>query len=199
MRLALTSLVVLVLPALAACGGSPPTPPSSLPARSTPVAAVTFPAAQEPHSGGTGGSTGGLEFVPWVDVEVSALGYFDYAQDGLRNDHKVVIYDSDKEAVTPIVIVNGASALDGIFRYESIAPVVLKAGETYVLAFLGDMNGDYGTNFPEGVVWAPEIRFVGWKEHDRSWDYPDGTWDFLDVSANFTFLPVSGASPTTSR
>jgi hypothetical protein len=190
------ALSLLAALALAACGGSPPTPPSSLPARSTPVAAVTFPADQEPHSGGTGGSTGGLEFVPWVDVEVSALGSYDHAQDGLRNDHKVVIYDSDKEAVTPTVVVSGASDLDGIFRYEPITPVVLKAGETYVLAFLGDMNGDYGTNFPEGVVWAPEIRFVRWKEHDRSWDYPDGTWHYLDVSANFKFLPVSTASPS---
>ena len=98
---------------LAACGGSPPIAPLSLPARSTPVAAVTFPADQEPHLGGTGGSTGGLEFVPWVDVEVSALGYYDHAQDGLRNDHKVVIYDSDKEAVTPIVVVNGAANWTG--------------------------------------------------------------------------------------
>ena len=42
------------------------------------------------------------------------------------------------------------------------------------------------------------MRFVGWKEHDRSWDYPDGAWHYLDVSGNFKFLPVSPASPTTS-
>ena len=64
------------------------------------------------------------------------------------------------------------------------------------MAFLGDMNGDYGTKFPKGVVWAPEIRFEGWKEHDRGWDYPDGTWNYLDVSANFKFLPTSPASPS---
>ena len=179
---------------LAACGSD--AAPTDLPTRATPVAAVTFPADQQPHEWEEpSGGTGGLQFVPWVDIEVSALGYYDHGQDGLRNDHKVVIYDSYKKAVTPTAIVGDASDLDGLFRYEPIEPVVLKAGRHYVLAFLSAMSGDPGTD-PEGVVWAPEIRFVRWQEHDDGWAYPAGTWAFMDLSGNFKFLPVSASSPT---
>ena len=194
---ALTLLLLGAGLALAACGGSDK-PPTDLPTRTTPVAAVTFPADQEPKSGGTGGSTGGLEFVPWVDIEVSALGYYDHGQDGLRNDHKVVIWDyHGVKTVTPTVIVTSASDLDGQFRYEPIAPVVLKAGTSYVVAFLGDMDGDPGTH-PKEVVWAPEIRYVGWHERDNSWGFPSTLWNYLDVSGNFKFLPVPAASPSSA-
>jgi len=189
-------LILLALLALAACGGSG-TAPTDLPTRTTPVAAFTFPADQKPQSGAGEGSTGGLEFVPWIDIEVSALGYYDHGQDGLRNDHKVVIWDyHGVKTVTPTVIVTSASVLEGQFRYEPIAPVVLKAGTQYVVAFL-NIDGDPGTH-PKEVVWAPEIRFVGWRERDGSWGFPSGTWDFLDVSGNFKFLPVSTASPSSS-
>lgn len=189
----LTLFVALAALSLAACGGSD-TAPTDLPTRTTPVVAVTFPADQEPESGGTGGSTGGLEFVPWVDIEVSALGYYDHGQDGLRNDHKVVIWDYfGAKTVTPTVVVTSASVLDGQFRYEPITPVVLKAGRSYVVAFLGDMDGDPGTH-PKEVVWAPELRFVGWRFREDSWGYPANTWDYLDVSGNFKFLPVPNAS-----
>lgn len=100
-----------------------------------------------------------------------------------------------RKTVTPTVIVNGESALDGLFRYESIAPIVLKAAENYTLAFHGDFV-DPGASFPKGVVWAPEIRFLRWRELDGRWGYPGGTWDHLDVAVNFKFLPVSAASPT---
>jgi hypothetical protein len=191
------ALAATALLALAACGpGGSSTSPTDLPMRTTPVAAATFPADQKPQSGGTGGSTGGLEFVPWVDIEVSALGYYGQGQDGLRNDHKVVIWDYDAvKTVTPTVIVTSASVLDGQFRYEPITPVVLKAGRSYVLAFLGDMEGDPGTD-PNGAVWAPELRFVGWRECERSWAFPGATEAYLDLSANLKFLPVSTASPS---
>ena len=52
-----------------------------------------LPADSKPQEGSVGDSKGGLEFVPWVDIEVSALGYYDHGQDGLCNDHKVIIYN----------------------------------------------------------------------------------------------------------
>ena len=76
--------------------------PSDLPTRTTPIAAVTLPADPKPQEGSAGDSTGGLELVPWVDIEVSALGYCDHGQDGLRNDHKVASWDYfGAKAVTP--------------------------------------------------------------------------------------------------
>ena len=188
------AMLVAVL-ALAACG-SGTTTPAELPTRTTPVAAVAFPDDQKPiQSVEPSGGTGGLQFVPSVDIEVSALGYYDHGRDGLRNDHKVVIYDSYRKAVTPTAIVGDSSDLGGLFRYEPIEPVVLKAGRHYVLAFLGAMSGDPGTD-PDGVVWAPEIGFVRWQEHDDGWAYPAGAWAFMDLSGNFKFLPVSAASPS---
>ena len=190
----LALLVLIATFGLAACGSD--TAPTDLPTRTTPVAAFTFPADQEPQSGGTGGNTGGLEFVPWVDIEVSALGCYDHGQDGLRNDHKLVIWDYfGAKTVTPTVIVTSASDLDGQFRYEPIAPVVLKAGTHYVVAVFSGTGDDPGTH-PKEVVWAPELRFVCWRERDGSWGFPSATWNFLDVSGNFKFLPVPAASPT---
>ena len=130
--LALTASAVAGALGLAACG-SGTTTPADLPTRTTPVAAVAFPADQKPvESKEPSGGTGGLQFVPWADIEVSALGYYDHGQDGLRNDHKVVIYDSYRKTVTPTV--SDASELDGLFRYRVAKPENhrLPAGEPSV-------------------------------------------------------------------
>jgi hypothetical protein len=102
------------------------------------VAAYSFP-PQEAISASApkayARSTDGLEFVPWTDIEVTALGYYDGGGDGLQSEHTVGIFEtSSEQLVSDNVIIDGESELEDGFRYEAITPVVLKGGRTYVLA-----------------------------------------------------------------
>ncbi len=122
-------------------------------------------------------STDGLEFVPWVDMEVSALGYCDAGGDGLLNSHTVGIFDTDtKELVTPTVVVDSESVLDGSYRYEPITPVVLKEGRSYMVA--GDSEPPFDPVAFDPVAgggsrnWAPEMRFVGHSESYGDFEFP---------------------------
>jgi hypothetical protein len=192
--------LALSLVLLAACGDSgSPTRPSTLPPRSTPVPAYSF----DPGSGTTAGfrkSTDGLEFVPWVDIEVSALGYCDAGEDGLLNSHTVGIFDTDtKELVTPTVVVDSASVLDGAYRYEPITPVVLKEGRSYMVA--GDSEPPFDPVAFDPVPgggsrnWAPEMRFVGHSESYGDFEFPGTRNRYLWMTPNFKFMPVPAASP----
>ena len=193
--------LLLLLPfALTACGGSnTPTRPSTLPPRSTPVPAYSF----NPGSGTTAGfkkSTDGLEFVPWVDMEVSALGYYDAGGDGLLNSHTVGIFDTEtKELITPTVVVDNESVLDGSYRYEPITPVVLKEGKSYIVGGHSEPPFDpvaLAVAGGESAIWAPEMRFVGHSESYGDFEFPGMRIRYLWMAPNFKFMPVSAASPS---
>ena len=93
-------LTLLLACAIAACGDSD-TAPTDLPTRTTPVAAYSFPAQEPFDTGEYCSETDGLEFVPWVDIEVTSLGYYDDGDDGLVQEHTVGIFEtSSKELVT---------------------------------------------------------------------------------------------------
>jgi len=147
---------------LAACGSD--AAPTDLPTRATPVAAYSFP-PQEPISASATRAyavgTFGLEFVPWTDIEVTDLGYYDDSGDGLQSEPTVGIFEkSSEQLVSDTVIIDGESELEDGFRYEAITPVVLKGGTTYVLA--GSMGAPYDVvvGDPEGMKSAPEVRFT---------------------------------------
>jgi hypothetical protein len=195
--------IIVALLALAACGGSggpTATRPSTLPPRSTPVPAYSF----DPGPGTTAGlkkSTDGLEFVPWVDIEVSALGFCDAGGDGLLNSHTVGIFDTDtKELVTPTVVVDSESSLDGSYRYESITPVVLKEGRSYMV--VGDNQPPFDPVAFDTVagggshIWEPELRFIGHSESYGDFEFPGWRNRYLWMTPNFKFMPVADSSPT---
>jgi hypothetical protein len=202
-RAALVAAALLALFAaltLAACGGSStPTRPSTLPPRSTPVPAYSF----DPGSGTTRGfkkSTDGLEFIPWVNIEVSALGYCDAGGDGLLNSHTVGIFDTEtKELVTPTVVVDNESVLDGSYRYEPITPVVLKEGKSYMVGGHSEPPFDpvaLSVAGGESAIWAPEMRFIGHRESYGNFEFPGTRVRYLWMAPNFKFMPVSAASPS---
>jgi hypothetical protein len=167
-----------------------------LPTRSTPVPAFSFP-PQEGTATGFITSTDGLEFVPWVDIEVSALGYYDDAGDGLLTAHRVAVFDSDtKKTVTPVVIVDSESPLDGSYRYEPITPVVLKEGKTYMVAGDSRPPFDKAVDKPDGLAWAPEIQFVQYHIREGGWGYPASHQGYVWTEPNFKFMPVSAVSPS---
>jgi hypothetical protein len=157
--LVMTLVVVAATLALAACGDEN-TAPTDLPTRTTPVAAYSFPPQETDADDQYVRCTDAVEFVPWVDIEVTALGYYDDGGDGLVNVHEVGIFaTSSKELVTLAVTIDQASSLEGGFRYETITPVVLKGGASYILA--GQTAPcDLVVEDPDDVVWAPEVRYV---------------------------------------
>jgi hypothetical protein len=171
-----------------------------LPTRSTPVPAYSFNSGP----GTTAGfrkSTDGLEFVPWVDIEVSALGFCDASGDGLLNSHTVGIFDADtEELITPTVVVDGESVLDGSYRYEPITPVVLKEGKSYMVG--GDSEPPFDPVALDPAtgggraIWAPEMRFVGHSESYGDFEFPGTRNRYLWMAPNFKFMPVPASSPT---
>jgi hypothetical protein len=131
----------------------------------------------------------GMDFTPLVDVEVSALAFFDGNGDGLRASHKVGIFDRDSKEQVLGALIAPDSTLEGTFRWESVEPVVLEAGKTYVV--VGECDKPYDEEVRGRGDWAPELKsgrfWWAW-----SWKCPEGAeygprW----VSSNFKFKPVS--------
>ncbi len=191
-----TSLSVTTLPSPATTGTSTTTHIWS--AGDSPVAAATFP----PQKGTTdiGEASFGWEFKPTVDIEVTDLGYFDDAGDGLLHPHPVGIFDVATEELLVEATVQPQSPLDGSYRYAKITPVVLKAGGSYRVACYAMPPFDPEVNFPQGLVWAPEIEYVDFiaEEGAKSLEYPELHEPYLWMTPNFKFRPVSAASTSTS-
>lgn len=81
----------------------------------------------------------GWQFSVPQAVTVSALGWFDWGQDGLARSHEVGIWDNATETlVTSLVVPQGTAAmLDGFFRWADLAgPVTLLPGAQYRIAGL---------------------------------------------------------------
>ena len=202
------AVLLLVLLALASCGGSDTvSAPSDLPTRTTPVAAYSFPSEQQPLGvEAYEVRAEGIEFVPWTDIEVTALGYYDDGGDGLQGEHTVGIFaKSSEDLVGDTVTIDGESKLEGGFRYEAITPVVLKGGTRYVLTSDNNPPFDVGVGDPDGLVWAPEVRYIDprWAHRGTAFAFPrqfvvSVSWHFRS-SANFLFRtpasPASSAAP----
>ena len=194
-------VIIVALLTLVACGGSG-TAPTDLPTRTTPIAAYALSSRESVGETDYDRETDGLEFVPWVDIEVTALGYYDEGGDGLVNEHTVGIFEkSNRQLVSDTVTVDGGSTLEGAFRYEEITPVVLKGGTSYVMA--GSTNAPYdlmagGTN----AAWAPELRYVTYCYVIGEFAFP---WRTKAIhlenvfTANFMFRTPAGLAPAATR
>ena len=77
----------------------------------------------------------GFIFATDTAIAVTGLGYYDYLGDGFATPHEVGIFDSGGNLLVSTSLVAGAvNPLEGGFRYQSIAPYALAAGESYILA-----------------------------------------------------------------
>jgi hypothetical protein len=195
------AFVVLVVAALAvaACGSD--SAPTDLPTRTTPVAAYSLSSQESLSEGKYDRETNGFEFVPWTDIEVTALGYYDEGGDGLVNEHTVGIFEkSNRQLVSDTVTVDGGSTLEGAFRYEEITPVVLKGGTSYVVA--GSTEAPYdpmaGGAGGTDAAWAPELRYVTYCYVIGEFAFP---WRTKAIhlenvfTANFMFRTPAGPAP----
>lgn len=85
----------------------------------------------------------GFQFSPTLDIDVSALGFFDYLGDGLGESHEIGIFDQTGTLLTSVVVPSGtAASLIGDFRYSSVNPLTLKAGQTYTMAAFLETQAD---------------------------------------------------------
>jgi len=77
----------------------------------------------------------GFQFTTTQSVDVTALGYWDYQDDGFATPHEVGIFDSEGNLVADAMLSAGtADPLVDQFRYAGINPVILGAGRTYTIA-----------------------------------------------------------------
>jgi hypothetical protein len=68
------------------------------------------------------------------NLQLTALGIFDQNQDGLEDSHVVALWTSGGALITEATVPSGTTgSLVGSYRYHSVTPVTLLAGQTYVL------------------------------------------------------------------
>jgi Domain of unknown function (DUF4082)/PEP-CTERM motif len=77
----------------------------------------------------------GFAFTTNSAFSVTHLGYFDHLGDGFLTDHEVGIFDTAGTLLVSTLLGSGTGdALSGHFRYKSISPFALAAGQNYVIA-----------------------------------------------------------------
>lgn len=85
----------------------------------------------------------GFSFTVNSDINVIALGFFDDSQDGLVESHDVGIWDSGGNLLASSTVASGtANPLTNQFRYVSIAPLLLSAGQSYAIGALFASGND---------------------------------------------------------
>ncbi|MEZ4459459.1 MAG: hypothetical protein R3E66_06965 [bacterium] len=110
--------------------------------------------APTPTTGSTEGFFLGFEFQPSADVTVHELGVLDFIGDVPANDPfdppipftglvsaPIALYDSN--GIIAETVVTASSTADGGYRWESITPVALTAGQTYAVMMLTGPNAAF--------------------------------------------------------
>jgi hypothetical protein len=100
----------------------------------------------------------GWEFALSSPVTVTSLGFYDYDDDGLMNDHDVSIWDSSANVVVSASVTNSGLS-DAGYVWESVTPVTLSAG-TYRIgaAIYGD---DYYYSGASSVITETPVTYFG--------------------------------------
>jgi len=101
----------------------------------------------------------GDTFTPTANITVTALGFYDVSGGGLIDSHNVGIFNSAGTLLSDATVPSGTGGtLVDSFRYESISPLSLTAGDTYTLAGLVLTEDDtVGYSTPAGVTIGPGI------------------------------------------
>lgn len=127
------------------------------------VAAVDWPGNPQ-HIFNNGPYMMGYEFSVSIDQTAVALGAFDDQGDGFAiGQHHVGLW-TDSGTLLADTFVSSSDALQGHFRYASIAGVQLLAGQTYIVG--ADNWGGNGDNWAwreqgtMGLVEAPGIKHI---------------------------------------
>ncbi len=97
----------------------------------------------------------GWGFTPTADITVTALGVFDWEDNGLRTTHPIAIWEAGGAMVVSATVQAGiGSALTDGFRYEAVAATTLQAGHDYVIGALyrADPSGEKDEMVQDGIT-----------------------------------------------
>jgi hypothetical protein len=115
-----------------------------------------------PHT--DGGIVAGITFTSFGTPNISALGFFDYGDDGITGSYPVGLWDSTSP--TPVLlasaVVTPSSPLINSFRWVGISPLTLINGETYTLgAFLPPGSSDVWLDPASAILGAGFVNGAG--------------------------------------
>ncbi len=137
-------------------------------------------------------------------ISVTQLGYFDFNQDGLVENHAVGLWTSTGTLLTSGTVLAGtADPLVGFFRYANIAPIALTAGQNYVIggthsrqeAYLLDVSSagfstdpaiTYSVGISDRFISGAALAFPTNNDPNRARGY---------FGPNFTFAPTTNVTP----
>jgi hypothetical protein len=106
----------------------------------------------------------GWQFSTNSPIEVTALGVFDHWNpDGLIGEHEVVIWDSNNQIVTQATVPAGIAATKiGGTRYIEITPVILVAGQTFLIGsqHINAGRDDWFAHSFNTLTFDPAITFI---------------------------------------
>lgn len=98
----------------------------------------------------------GFQFTVNSPISITALGAFDYAQDGFAQAQQVGLWSNDGTLLAS-TFVDNSDPLEGFWRFHDIVPLALTVGQTYRVASQG---GEGYTFYTNGFTVAPEITFI---------------------------------------
>ncbi len=151
-----------------------------------------------PFADAAASGTDGFRFRPNVDIEVTALGYYDHDQDGFGTGfHPVAIFDFATRAQLTKVSVLNASPVDGLFRYAEIEPLTLTAGVSYMLAgYTPGMEGNHALG-PTGLTTASAITYEGYRYIENTGDviFPTQSDNTPFFGPNLRFRALAAPTP----
>ncbi|EAQ97170.1 DUF4082 domain-containing protein [Congregibacter litoralis] len=160
-----------------------------------PIIDLTTPGAEF----GSSSYTLGFEFAVSSAISVTSLGVYDSGADGLEESAQVGLWSNAGDLLTSTLVPAGtAGELDGLFRFESISPYLLSAGQTYVVgAYLGGAGIASSCDTGQGGACAidPQVSVFNdrYSPFDSTFGFPTqtdntgGVW----LGANFRFEEAS--------
>jgi hypothetical protein len=164
--------------------------------------------AVDPVENGGSTSFGGSQTLGWTftandNIIVTELGYYDFGFDGLGESHQVGIWNLDGPLLGSAIVTTGDPIIDG-FRYEPSSPILLLAGQSYVIGGFQSANVDRTLTSASGMTsftTAPEITFGEERNMPTaSFSRPDESHISGGAGAfgpNFQFEPTTIPEPTT--
>ena len=95
---------------------------------------------------------------------MDALGVFDTGALGLADDHPIGIWNAQGDLVASTTVTNASASVAsastlGVWRFQSIAPVALAAGD-YVIGAWYPTLADLFVGNATGIVTDPDVTFL---------------------------------------
>ena len=123
--------------------------------------ALSFTPSGTTVFGGAGSDTFGWGFSLSSPLVVTQLGVWDQNGDGLGQSHLVTIWDSTGTQVAQGTVPSGTGPETNSFRYVSIGPVLLAAGNYTIGAFYVALGSDVASASASAISTAPGVTYAG--------------------------------------